>query len=88
MGILLWVLFGALVGWTFSRFVPAEYQDVSMDIWLGIFGALIAGWISTIAGFGPTLLGLNLPTLFISVVGAVSLLASVRYVKARMLNRL
>lgn len=78
MGILLWILFGALVGWVASLIMKTDAsQGMLANILIGIVGATIGGWImSTIGNTGVT--GFNLYSFLVALLGAVILLAIVR----------
>lgn len=78
MSIILWIIFGALVGWVASIIMKTNAsQGILMDIVVGIVGALLGGWImSFVTGDGVT--GFNLPSFLVALLGAVVLLALVR----------
>lgn len=44
MNVLLWIVFGGLVGWLASVIMGTD-QSVVWDIVIGILGALLGGWI-------------------------------------------
>lgn len=76
MGILLWIVFGALAGWIASMIMGTR-QGLWMDMFLGIVGALLGGWLSSML-FHVGISGFNFPSLLIAVVGAVILIAIIR----------
>lgn len=79
MGILAWIVVGLIVGWLASVVVKGSGSGVLGDIILGIVGALVGGFLaSSIFGVADPISGLNLPTLVISFVGAVIVIAIVR----------
>ena len=43
MGIILWIIFGALVGWIASMIMGTGY-GVIVDIIIGIVGSVVGGW--------------------------------------------
>ena len=72
MGILLWILFGAIAGWIASV-VMKTGQGTVMDIVMGIIGAVVGGFLMGLVGkAGVT--GFNLYSLFVAVMGAVVLI--------------
>lgn len=75
MGILSWVVFGALVGWVASLIAGTDRrQGCLANIVVGVAGAFIGGFITHLAtGRGPRF-GFNLPSLIVAVVGAIILL--------------
>jgi uncharacterized membrane protein YeaQ/YmgE (transglycosylase-associated protein family) len=74
MGIILWIIFGALAGWLASLLVKTDDQQGGFaNIVVGIVGAVIGGFIANLVGFdGVT--GFNVWSLLIAVGGAVVLL--------------
>lgn len=76
MGIILWIVFGALVGFVASA-VMGSSEGVLMDILLGIVGAIIGGWLMSF--FGQTgVTGFNLYSFVVALIGAVAFIAIVR----------
>jgi uncharacterized membrane protein YeaQ/YmgE (transglycosylase-associated protein family) len=79
MGIIIWIIFGALVGWIASAIMGTS-DGVLMDIVIGIVGAVIGGWL--MSAFGSSgVTGFNLYSFFVAIVGAVVLIAIVRAVR-------
>lgn len=74
MGIILWIIFGALAGWIASFFAGTnEQQGALANIAIGIVGALVGGFIANLFGMeGVT--GFNIWSLLIAVGGAVVVL--------------
>lgn len=81
MGILLWIIFGALVGWIASLVMKTDAeQGVVLNIVVGIVGALIGGFLMNF--FGQTgITGFNLYSLLVAIIGAIVLLAFVRAIR-------
>lgn len=81
MGIILWIVFGALVGWVASIIMKTDAeQGTILNIVVGIVGAVIGGWImSTIGESGTT--GFNLYSFIVALLGAVVLIAVVKAVR-------
>lgn len=78
MGILMWILFGAIVGWLASMFMGTS-EGLLMDIVLGIVGAILGGWVMSFFGEGGVT-GFNLYSFIVAVLGAVILIGIVRAV--------
>jgi uncharacterized membrane protein YeaQ/YmgE (transglycosylase-associated protein family) len=73
MGILSWIVLGAVAGWIASLIVNRTGEGLMLDIILGIVGGLIGGW--AFAAMGSTgVTGFNLWSLFVAVIGAVAVL--------------
>jgi len=73
MGIIGWIVLGAIAGWLGSMLVNRGGEGLFMDILLGVVGGIVGGWIFT--AFGSTgVSGFNLWSLFVAVVGAVVVL--------------
>jgi uncharacterized membrane protein YeaQ/YmgE (transglycosylase-associated protein family) len=79
MGILLWIVLGALAGWIAS-IITKTNQGLLLDIVTGIVGAVIGGWIMNAVGSAGTS-GFNLYSLLVAVLGAVVLLVIVKAVR-------
>ncbi len=71
MGIILWIIFGALAGWLASAIMKTDSnQGTMMDIVMGVVGAVVGGFIMNFFGqSGVT--GFNLYSLIVAVLGAV-----------------
>ena len=81
MGIILWIIFGALAGWIASIIMKTDYkQGTGMDIIMGIVGAVVGGLLMGMVGqSGVT--GFNLYSLIVAVIGAVVVIALARLVR-------
>jgi uncharacterized membrane protein YeaQ/YmgE (transglycosylase-associated protein family) len=83
MGILSWIIFGALAGWIASLITGrSERQGCLMNIIVGIIGASLGGWMMSLFG-GSGITGFNLPSFLVAVLGAVVLLAIVNFIFGR-----
>jgi uncharacterized membrane protein YeaQ/YmgE (transglycosylase-associated protein family) len=78
MGIILWLIFGGLVGWIASLIMKTDAsQGAFFNIVVGIIGAVIGGWImSFIGNYGVT--GFNIYSFLVALLGAVVLIAIVK----------
>jgi uncharacterized membrane protein YeaQ/YmgE (transglycosylase-associated protein family) len=79
MGILLWIILGAIVGWIASMIVGTS-EGLVFDIVVGIVGAVIGGWIMSFFGYGGVS-GFNLYSFLVALLGAVILLVVVKAIK-------
>jgi len=72
--ILLWILLGALAGWIASIITGRNAQmGAGANIVVGIFGALIGGFLMNAMG-APGVTGFNLYSVLVAIGGAVVLL--------------
>jgi len=69
MGIVLWIIFGALAGWIASTIMKTD-SGAMKDIVLGIVGAIVGGFLMGMVGQSGVN-GFNLYSLIVSVIGAV-----------------
>jgi uncharacterized membrane protein YeaQ/YmgE (transglycosylase-associated protein family) len=74
MGIIYWIIFGAIAGWIASVIMKTNYnQGTMMDIILGIVGSVVGGFLMGLVGqSGVT--GFNLYSLMVAVIGAMVLI--------------
>jgi uncharacterized membrane protein YeaQ/YmgE (transglycosylase-associated protein family) len=80
INLILWLLFGALVGWLASIVMRTDAQQGTiLNIVVGIIGALIAGYI--FPAIGITLGTGIMASIFHATIGAVILLALIRIIK-------
>lgn len=83
MGILLWIIFGALVGWIASLIMKTDAEQGAMlNVIVGIVGAVLGGWIMSLFGYGG-ISGFNLYSFIVALVGAVVLIAIVKAVRGK-----
>ena len=76
MNVILWIVFGALVGWVASVIMKSS-NGVIMDIVIGIIGAIVGGWLMSF--FGNTgITGFNFYSFLVALLGAVVLIAIAR----------
>lgn len=74
MGILLWIIFGALVGWVASKIMHTDAdQGAIANIIVGIIGAVIGGGIMSLVG-GTGVTGFNIYSFLVALLGAVVLI--------------
>lgn len=74
MGILTWILVGLVAGFIAKAIHPGKDPGgFIVTILIGIGGAIIGGFVSSLFGFG-TVDGFNFGSLIIAILGAVILL--------------
>ena len=81
MGIILWIIFGGIVGWVGSLIMgTSDQQGIVLNVVVGVVGAVLGGFIMSIFGeSGVT--GFNLYSFIVATLGAVALLFIVRLVR-------
>lgn len=79
MGIIIWIVFGALVGWVASLVMKSS-GGLVWDIVVGIVGAVIGGFIMSVLGQSG-IEGFNLYSFLVALLGACVLIAIVRAVR-------
>ena len=81
MYILLWLLFGAVVGWL-AGIVMNDKKSMVMNIILGILGSLLGSWIASTL-FNRNFSDFSLEGLLFSVLGAAILIFLKRMITGR-----
>lgn len=72
MGLILWLIFGALAGWLASLIVGTNREQGWIgNILLGIVGALVGGFLYNALTDGGFDIGFNIGSLIVAVIGAV-----------------
>ena len=80
MNVIVWLVVGGVIGWLASMVMKTDNQQgFLLNVVVGIVGAVLAGWIiSPLVGAGTINQGnFSAPSLVVSFVGAVMLLAIV-----------
>ena len=83
MNLIIYLIFGALVGYVASRIMHTNSQQgLLLDIVVGIVGAFLAGtFISPLLGVGTINDAITIPTLLVTLLGSVVLLWIVKAVR-------
>lgn len=83
MGILLWIIFGAIAGWIASIIMKTDHgQGTMSDIIMGIIGAIVGGFVMNQLGQSGVN-GFNLYSLAVAVIGAIIVIYIGRMVRNR-----
>jgi uncharacterized membrane protein YeaQ/YmgE (transglycosylase-associated protein family) len=78
MGIILWIVFGALVGWIASLIMKTDAQQGTvLNIVVGVIGAVIGGFIMSLVGESGVA-GFNLYSFLVALLGACVFIVIVR----------
>ena len=83
MGIIAWLILGLIAGFIASKLVNKTGEGLIMDIVLGIVGAAVGGFVFTRFFGASGVTGLNIPSLFVAVVGAVVVLLAYHFIVRR-----
>lgn len=84
MNLIIWLVVGGLIGWVASMIMKTDgQQGIFLNVVVGIVGAILAGWfVSPLVGVGTINQdNFSLPSLLVSLVGAVVLLGIVNMVR-------
>lgn len=84
INLIVWLVVGGVIGWLASMMMKTDgQQGIVLNIVVGIVGAAIGGWVlAPLFGTGTINQdNLSLPSLIVSLLGAVILLAIVNLVR-------
>lgn len=83
MNLIIYLIAGAIVGYVASRIMNTNSQQgMLMDIVVGVIGAFLAGYfISPLLGVGTINEAITVPTMLVTLAGAVVLLWIVKAVR-------
>ncbi len=76
MGLLTWIIFGAIAGWIANRLM-GERGGCCINVIVGIIGAFVGGLVMNFLG-GLPVIGFSVRSLVIAVIGAIIFLALLR----------
>lgn len=74
MGLLAWIVFGALAGWVASL-ITGRRQGCCLNVIVGVVGAFVGGLIVQLVFGQRPYFGFNLASFAVAVLGAVVLIA-------------
>jgi uncharacterized membrane protein YeaQ/YmgE (transglycosylase-associated protein family) len=84
MNIIIWLIVGGLIGWVASMIMRTDArQGLFLNVVVGIVGAFLGGWfLSPLVGVSTiNQSNFSIPSLAVSLVGAVALLGIVNLVR-------
>ena len=82
MGIIAWIILGAIAGWI-TNMIMGGGEGVVLTIVLGIVGAVVGGWLAgSVLGIADVT-GLNIESIIVAVVGAIIVVAVYRALVGR-----
>ena len=82
MGILAWIILGAIAGWI-TNLIMGGGEGVILTIILGIVGAVVGGWLAGTVLKVADVTGINIESIVVAVVGAVIVVALYRMLMGR-----
>jgi len=78
MDILLWIVFGGIVGWIASLIMKTDSQQgIVLNVVVGIAGAVLGGWLMAFLGEGGVS-GFNFYSFAVALLGSIILIVAVR----------
>ena len=84
MGLLSWVVVGAIAGWLSGKVMSGRGFGILGDIIVGVAGGLIGGWL---AGYflkvADAMNGINVTSILVAFVGAIVLIVILRMFQGR-----
>jgi uncharacterized membrane protein YeaQ/YmgE (transglycosylase-associated protein family) len=86
MNLIIWLVVGGLIGWVASLIMKTDAQQgLLLNVIVGLVGALLGGWlIAPLVGVGTINQNdFSLPSLGVSLLGAIILLAIVNLFSRR-----
>jgi uncharacterized membrane protein YeaQ/YmgE (transglycosylase-associated protein family) len=83
IGILVWIIVGAIAGFVASKVLSGKGMGLLWDIVVGILGAFLGGWLASLVGLPVSPGTFTIGGLLSAFVGAVILLIIFRAVAGR-----
>jgi uncharacterized membrane protein YeaQ/YmgE (transglycosylase-associated protein family) len=83
MGILVWIIVGAIAGFVASKVLTGRGMGLLWDILVGILGAFLGGWLAGVVGLPVSTGTFTVGGLVAAFVGAVLLLVVFRALSSR-----
>lgn len=82
MGLLSWIVVGAIAGWLAGKVMKGRGFGLFGNIIVGVVGALVGGWLAgALFNIGDALTGFNLQTLVVAFLGSVVVLFVLRLIR-------
>ena len=82
MGLLATIVVGLIAGLVASRVMKAK-TNIWMDILLGIAGAILGGWITSLFTGVNLVSGFNLTSILVAIVGSIVVIFLYRLIKRK-----
>lgn len=82
MGILTWLIVGAIAGWLAGQVTKGRGFGLIGNMIIGIIGALVGGWLAgAVFNISNSISGFNLTTIIVAFLGAVVVLYVAKLIK-------
>ncbi len=79
MSLLIYIVFGGLVGWVASMLMGTDgQQGILLNVVVGVVGAALGSWIFSLLGLGGSITGFNIGSFVVALAGAMVLIAIVK----------
>ena len=83
MNLLIYLIAAAIIGWVATEFMH-DRSNLLINIVVAVVGAFLAGYfLSPIFGVGTINDAITIPTMLVTLLGAIILLAIVRFLRRR-----
>ncbi len=83
MNILIYLIAAAVIGWVATSLMH-DRSNLLLNIVIAVIGAFLAGWfLSPLFGVGTINDAITLPTMLVTLLGAIILIAIVRLIRRR-----
>lgn len=82
MGLLTWIVVGAIAGWLAGKVMKGKSMGLIGNIIVGVVGAIVGGWLAgTLLNISDPITGFNLQTLLVAFGGSVVVLYVLRLLR-------
>ena len=83
MGFIATIIIGLIAGWITGKIMHGGGYGIWRDIVLGVIGAIVGGWLTSILVGANLVTGFNLTSLIVAVIGSVVVVVIYRLITKR-----
>lgn len=83
MGLLSTIILGLIAGWATGKLMGKGGYGFFGDVALGIIGAMVGSWLSSMLTGSDLVTGFNLTSIVVAVIGSVVVVAIYRFITRR-----